>query len=135
MTMTSENRKAILSDHRLCVVGYDRKGGPPALSPVYYVLDGDDLLISTTATRAKAKAIRRNPEVSLCVLGEEMPHPYLTVYGKGRIETEGAVDLMMRIGEKMLGRPIPETARPTLEDRAREEHRVVLRVTPVSTLP
>jgi PPOX class probable F420-dependent enzyme len=133
--MISEERRAILSEHRLCVVGYDRRVGPPALSPVYYVLDGDDLLISTTATRAKAKAIRRNPQVSLCVLGEKTPHPYLTIYGRGRIEEEGAVDLMMRIGEKMLGRPIPETARPALEDRAREERRVVLRVTPESTLP
>lgn len=136
--MTSEERRAFLSENRLCIVGYGRKDGPPALSPVYYVLDGDDLLISTTATRAKAKAVRRNPQVSLCVIGDVpwgMPHPYLTIYGRARIETDGAVDLMMRVGEKMLGRPIPEDARPSLEDRAREEHRVVMRVTPEAYVP
>ncbi len=133
--MTSEERRAFLSENRLCIVGYGRKDGPPALSPVYYVMDGDDLVISTTATRAKAKAVRRNPQVSLCVIGEGMPHPYLTVYGRARIESDGAVDLMMRVGEKMLGRPIPEDARPSLEDRAREEHRVVMRVTPERYVP
>ncbi len=130
--MTPEERQAFLSAHRLCIVGFPRRDGPPALSPAYYVMDGDDLLVSTTATRAKAKAVRRNPQLSLCVLGEQPPFPYLTVYGRGRIEEEGAVDLMMRIGERMTGTPIAESARPAIERRAEEEGRVVLRVTPES---
>jgi len=130
--MTPEERRAFLESHRLCVVGYGREGRPPALSPVYYALDGDDIVISTTASRAKAKAVRRRPQVTLCVLGEAPPFPYLTVYGRGRIEEDGAVDAMMRIGEKMSGRPVPESARPAVEERARQEGRVVLRVTPES---
>jgi PPOX class probable F420-dependent enzyme len=128
--MTGDQRE-FLNTHRLCVVGYERASGPPALSPVYYVMDGDDLLISTTRTRAKAMVIAHNPEVSVCVLGEQMPFPYLTVYGRGRIDEEGAVDAMMRIGERMTGNPVPESAREAVEQRAREEQRVVLRVTPV----
>jgi nitroimidazol reductase NimA-like FMN-containing flavoprotein (pyridoxamine 5'-phosphate oxidase superfamily) len=77
--VTPEERKAFLSEHRLAIVGAERKDAPPQLSPVYYVMDGDDLLISTTATRAKAKVIRRNSPVSVCVLGEQPPFPYLTV--------------------------------------------------------
>ncbi len=133
--MTPEERKTFLAEHRLCVVGYERESGPPALSPVYYVMDGDDLLISTTASRAKAKAVRRSPEVSVCVLGEAMPFPYLTVFGRGSIEEDGAPDLMMRVGEKMSGNPIPEAARPAIEQRARDEGRVVLRVTPERFVP
>ena len=127
--MTDDQRQ-FLQSHRLCIVGYERQSGPPALSPVYYVMDGDDVLISTTKTRAKGKVIARHPEVSLCVIGEEMPFPYLTVYGRGRIEDEGAAEAMMRIGEKMTGNPVPESARPAVEERARSEQRVVLRVTP-----
>ena len=133
--MTPEERTKFLADHRLCVVGYARETGPPALWPVYYAVDGDDLLISTTATRAKAAAIRRNPQVSVCVLGEAMPFPYLTVYGRGRIETAGAVDAMMKVGERMTGNPIPESARPAVEKRAQDEQRVVLRVTPEGFVP
>lgn len=133
--MTPEERKAFLREHRLAVVGVERREAPPQLSPIYYVMDGDDLLISTTATRAKAKIIRRDPRVSVCVLGEEPPFPYLTVYGRGRIEDEGAVDVMMAVGEKMIGGPVPESARPSLEERAKREERVVLRVMPESFFP
>ncbi len=133
--MTPEERKAFLSEHRLAIVGAERKDAPPQLSPVYYVMDGDDLLISTTATRAKAKVIRHNSRVSICVLGEQPPFPYLTVYGRGRIETEGAVDVMMAVGGAMAGNPLPESMRPAIEQRAEKEQRVVLRVTPQSYFP
>lgn len=133
--MTPEERAKFLAEHRLCVVGYARSDGPPSLSPVYYVMDGNDLVISTTRTRAKAKAVRRDPAVSVCVLGEQMPFPYLTVYGMARIEEGDAAGLMMRIGERMTGRPVPDSARAGMEQRARDEGRVILRVTPVGFVP
>ena len=133
--MTPEERKVFLQEHRLAIVGVERLDAPPQLSPVYYVMDGDDLLISTTETRAKAKVIRRNSPVSVCVLGEQPPFPYLTVYGSGRIETDGAVDVMMAVGGAMAGNPLPESVRPAIEERAKTEERVVLRVTPQSYFP
>lgn len=129
--MTGEERE-FLKANRLVIVGLNRKAGPPHLTPVYYVLDGDDLLMSTTASRLKAKAVRRNPDVSLCVIGEQPPFPYLLIYGRGTVEEEGAVDTMMQVGARMTGNPVPESARPALEERARKEGRVVLRVRPES---
>ena len=126
----SDEQRAFLQDHRLCVFGYRRKDGPPSLTPVYYVLDGDDLVISTTASRGKAKAVARDPEVSVCVLEEQMPFSYLTVFGRARIEEDGAADVMRRIGEVMTGNAVPDAALPALEERAKNEGRVVLRVTP-----
>ncbi len=130
--MTPEEEKAFLEGHRLCVFAFRRKDGPPSLTPVYYYMDGGDIVISTTATRAKAKAVRRDPEVTVCVLEEKSPFSYLTVYGRARIEEQGAVDVMMKVGEKMTGAPVAESMRPAIEERARKEQRVVLRVTPVS---
>lgn len=133
--MTPEERRTFLAEHRLCVVGYGRAAGPPALSPVYYAMDGDDMLVSTTHSRAKARAIGRNPQVSICVLAEQMPFAYLTVYGRGRIEETHVVETMMKVGERMSGNPIPEAARPAIEKRAQDEGRVVLRVTPERFVP
>ena len=133
--MTPEERKAFLREHRLAIVGVERKDAPPQLSPVYYVMDGDDLLISTTTTRAKAKVIRQNSRVSVCVLGEQQPFTYLTVYGRGQIETDGVVDVMMAVGGAMAGNPLLESMRPAIEERAKKEQRVVLRVTPQSYYP
>ncbi len=133
--MTPEERRQFLERHRLCVLGVERKGRPPHLSPVYYVLDADDLLISVTATRAKTALIRKSGRLSLCVLHEEFPFPYLRVEGSARIEKDGAVDLLMRVGEKMTGNPIGEAMRPSVEERAQRERRVVLRVTPETYYP
>lgn len=133
--MTPEERREFLESHRLAVLGVARTSGPPHLSPVYYALDGDELLVSVTETRVKTALIRRAGRLTLCVLHEEFPFPYLRIEGRGRIEPEGAVDVMMRIGEKMQGRPVPESARPAIEERARNERRVVLRVTPESYYP
>lgn len=130
--MTPEERSEFLKTHRFCVVGYGRQAGPPSLSPVYYVMDGDDLLISTQANRAKAKAALRNPEMTVCVLGEQPPFPYVTIYGRATIEADGAVDLMARLGEVISGQPVPAAARPALEERAKAEERVVLRFRPQS---
>ena len=126
-----------LEAHRLSVIAIERKAGPPSLSPVYYVLDGDDILISTTARRFKGRAVKRHPDVTLCVLAEEFPFPYLTVYGTATIEDGGAPELMARIGQKMFGAPIDSATMPAIVERARQEQRVVLRVTPTgfSTRP
>ena len=128
--MDAAERREFVRTHRTCVFGYERQSGPPSMSIVYYVMDGDDILISTMRDRAKAKAVARNPDVSLCVLTETWPFTYLLVYGKAKLETDGAVDLMMRIGELMSGQPLPEAARPGVEAMAQKEGRVVLRITP-----
>jgi PPOX class probable F420-dependent enzyme len=124
----TDEQRAFLNNNRLVIVGIGRKAGAPQMSPVYYAMDGDDIIISTTASRFKAKAIRRNPDVSLCVMAEQPPFPYLLVYGKGTIEERGAADVMMKVGERMTGNPVPEAARPAVEQRAKDEGRVVLRV-------
>jgi PPOX class probable F420-dependent enzyme len=129
--MTPEERRAFLADNKFCIVAYARRAGPPAVTPVYYVMDGDDLIISTTRARAKAKALAARPDVTICVIDDWTPaRRYLTVYGRARIEDEGAADAMYRIGSAMQGTPLPESVRPALEERAKAEQRIVLRITP-----
>jgi hypothetical protein len=105
------------------------------MSIVYYVMDGDDILVSTMAARGKAKAVRRHPKVSLCVLGEKWPPTYLVVYCDAKVETEddAVVDLMMRIAGVMAGNPMPESVRPMIAEGAKREDRVVLRLRPYAT--
>ena len=77
--MTAEERREFVRAHRTCVFGYGRKHDGPSMTIVYYVMDGDDILVSTMAERGKAKAVRRNPKVSLCVMDEKWPPTYLQV--------------------------------------------------------
>lgn len=68
--MDRDERRMFVREHRTCVLGYARQQHGPAMTVVYYVTDGDDILVSTMAARSKAKAVDRDPQVSLCVLGE-----------------------------------------------------------------
>src|SRR5262249_2926316 len=118
--------------HRTCIFGYNRKNDGPAMTVVYYVLDGDDLLISTMAARAKALAVRRNPKVSLCILDENWPLTYLQVYGDATLE-EGlgeAVHVLRRVIDLRGEKDEQADRRPEMERMAREENRVVIRGRP-----
>jgi PPOX class probable F420-dependent enzyme len=133
--MNREERRAFVAKHRTAVFGTNRKSDGPAQSIVYYVSDGDDLLVSTMGERAKAKSVARNGKVSLCVLDEHWPPTYLVVYCDARIEREprGVTDLMMRIAGVMAGKQMPESVRPLVEQGAQKEGRVVVRLTPYAT--
>jgi len=133
--MDANERREFVKSHRTAVFGYQRKEHGPAMSIVYYVMDGDDILVSTMAARAKAKAVRRNPQVSLCVLDENWPPTYMVVYCDAQVETgeDAVVDLMMRIAGVMAGNPLPDSVRPMVAEGARREDRVVLRLRPYAT--
>lgn len=133
--MTAEERREFVRAHRTCVFGYGRKHDGPSMTIVYYVMDGDDILVSTMAERGKAKAVRRNPKVSLCVMDEKWPPTYLQVYCDASVETEleAATDLMMRIAGVMAGQPMPESVRGQVRRGALAEKRVVLRLRPYET--
>ena len=133
--MDQEERKEFVAGHRTAMFGFGRKNDGPAMSIVYYVVDEGDILVSTMAERGKAKAVARNPKVSLAILDEQWPPTYLLVYGDARIETEidAATDLSMRIAGVMAGEPMPEEVRPAVREGSIKEDRVVLRITPYSS--
>src|SRR5262245_6318295 len=133
--MTPAERREFVRAHRTAIFGYGRKEHGPSMSVVYYVMDGDDILVSTMAGRGKAKAVKRKAKVSLCVLDEQWPPTYLLVYCDARVETDerATVDLMLRIAGVMAGTEMPESARPMIEQAARIENRVVLRLRPYAT--
>lgn len=133
--MNREERKAFVKQHRTAVFGYGRKQDGPAQSIVYYVTDGDELLVSTMGARAKAKAVERLGQVSLCVLDEQWPPTYVVVYCDAKIEREpkAVTDLMMRIAGVMAGKQMPESVRPMVEQGAQKEGRVVVRLAPYAT--
>jgi hypothetical protein len=106
------------------------------MSVVYYVpTDDDELLVSTMAARGKARAVARNPKISLCVLDERWPFAYLQVYADAVVDADPdlVVDVMMAVGGRMSGEPLPAEARPVVAAMAAEENRVVVRCRPYAT--
>jgi PPOX class probable F420-dependent enzyme len=133
--MNQEERRQFVHDHRTCIFGYARKSHGPAMTVVYYVVEGDELLVSTMAQRGKAKAVARDGRVSLCVLDERWPLTYLQVYGNGVVDHDPglAADVLIRVVGLMAGEDVPAERRPQLAQMARDEQRVVVRVRPYAT--
>jgi Pyridoxamine 5'-phosphate oxidase len=133
--MTPDERRQFVLDHRTAIFGHGRAHHGPAMSIVYYSAQPDEIVVSTMAERAKAKAVARNPKVSLCVLDEQWPPSYLQVYCEARIETDFGfvVDVMMRIAGVMAGVPMSQDVRPAVEHGARIEQRVAIRLRPYAT--
>lgn len=133
--MNGAERRDFVRSHRTAIFGYNRREHGPALTAVYYVMDGDDLLVSTMTSRGKAKAVRRDPHVSMCVLDEKWPPRYILVYGTAKIETdfEVVVAHLVKIMELMAERALPPDTRQHCEEIVRREDRIILRVTPYMT--
>jgi PPOX class probable F420-dependent enzyme len=134
--MLPSERQEFVRTHRTCVFGYRRAKDGPAMSVVYYIpTDDDELLVSTMASRAKARAVARDPKVSLCILDERWPFAFLQVYADAVVERDRdlVVDVMMASGWRMSGSQLDEKLRPIVEAKAIEEDRVVLRCRPYAT--
>src|SRR5215471_1176358 len=138
--MDREERKAFVRTHRTCVFGYNRRRDGPAMSIVYYMMDGpDDLLISTIAERAKAKAVQRNSKISILALDEKWPPTYVQLYCDARVEATmesdppRVIDSLMALYALMAGKPMPESARENAAETAKREKRIILRLRPYAT--
>lgn len=58
-----------------------RVDGRPHVAPVWFVLDGDDVVFMTGGDTLKGKALQRDPRVSFAVDLEEPPYAFAMVEG------------------------------------------------------
>lgn len=137
--LSPAERRQFVRDHRTAIFAYGRKTDGPAMTALYYVTDGDDILITTMRARAKAKAVRRNPKVSLCILDEKWPPTYMTVFCDAVIDAtveddlDAVTDVALRIGAVMANRPLDDSARKDAAAMVVREDRIVVRLRPYST--
>ena len=79
--------------------------GHPHVMPVWFVLDGQDIVFNTGASTVKGKHILRDGRVSLCVDDERPPFSFVHIRGTAVAE-EDAPDLVRwatRIGARYMG--------------------------------
>jgi hypothetical protein len=116
-----------LDAHRVGVLATVDDVAMPRQSVVYYVRDGERLLISTESKRLKARDVRRSGWASLCVLGHERPHPSAVFSGPAEILTEdigpATARIMQRIGD------LPEPPEAQSDEALAAIDRVILAIT------
>lgn len=69
-------------------LAYTASDGRPLVVPIWFVVDGARLAFNTGADTAKARAMHRDPRVSLCVDLPEPPYGFVTVQGRAELSDD-----------------------------------------------
>ena len=105
-TMTPDEVRAFLSHGtRTAKVATSGPGGQPHVMPVWFVLDGEELVFTTGGESVKARNLRRDPRAAV-VVDEEIA-PYAFVHVRGRVtlseNLEELLPFATAIGDRYMG--------------------------------
>ena len=97
-----EIRAFLLTGTRTGKLGVAMRRGQPHVMPIWFVLDGDDVVFTTHADTVKGRWIRADGRVSLCV--DEEVAPYAFVHLRGRAAYSEDLDEMLHWASLIGGR-------------------------------
>jgi len=82
-----------------------REDGRPHVVPIWYDLDGDNLVFTTGEMTVKAKNMKRDPRVSLSVDDQTPPYSFVTIEGTVSFsnDPEELLHWATRIGGRYMG--------------------------------
>jgi len=100
-----EAREFLTYGTRTAKLATTRLDGRPHVVPVWFVVDGEDVVFMTGASSVKGRALRRDPHVCLCVDDENPPFSYVMVEGQASVTDDGGEMLRMAtaIGRRYMG--------------------------------
>jgi PPOX class probable F420-dependent enzyme len=104
--MTDEEWRAFVSEGtRTAKLSTVRADGSPHIAPVWFVLDGGDILFNTGKDTVKGRNLARDGRVALCVDDERPPFSFVTVQGRVELSEDPAelLDSATRIGRRYMG--------------------------------
>jgi PPOX class probable F420-dependent enzyme len=100
-----EWRSFVAAGTRLAHVALARADGRPHVSPVCFVLDGDELAFVLSPGSVKGKSLARDGRIAVCVSDERQPYSFVTVEGRARTSAEP--DHVIHIGTGIADRYYP----------------------------
>ncbi|MFI7586793.1 PPOX class F420-dependent oxidoreductase [Spongisporangium articulatum] len=98
-------RTFLTEGHRTGMLAWVARDGRPLAVPVWFVMDGDDLVFNTGDHSAKAHAMQRDPRVCLTVDLPEPPYKFVQVQGTVTISDDLAemLPFSTAIGGRYMG--------------------------------
>ncbi|HEV7627601.1 MAG TPA: PPOX class F420-dependent oxidoreductase [Streptomyces sp.] len=65
-----------------------RADGSPHVAPVWFVLDGDDVVFNTGEDTVKGRNLARDGRVSICVDDERPPYAFVVLQGRAELSSD-----------------------------------------------
>jgi hypothetical protein len=104
--MTDEQWRAFVSaGTRTAKLSTVRADGRPHLAPIWFLLDGEDVVFTTAASSVKGRNLARDPRVSLCVDDDRPPFAFVVLEARASLSEDPAelLDWAVRIGGRYMG--------------------------------
>ena len=74
-------REFITAGTRTGKLAVTRADGRPHVTPVWFVLDGDNVVFTTNQSGVKARALNRDPRATMCVDDQAPMYSYVMIEG------------------------------------------------------
>lgn len=126
MTALADSVQAFLDEQVVGVLATRSAAGRVHQSIVYYARFGDELLISTEASRRKARDVEETGWASVCVMGHERPFPSVAVSGAATIRRDGIGPATAQVAQRMLA--LDEPPEPQSDEALAGVGRVIIAV-------
>jgi PPOX class probable F420-dependent enzyme len=127
--MTDEQARAFLAEgKRTGKLATTRADGRPHVAPIWFVLDGPDLVFTTGADTVKGRTLRRDPRAALAVDLEQPPFAFVMVEGSVRLSTD--LDEMLPLSIAIARRYVGESEAEAFGRRNAVEGEMLVRLHP-----
>ncbi len=126
--LTDEARAFLLQGTRTGKLATVRADGSPHVAPIWFLLDGDDLVLTTGADTAKGRNLRRDPRVAISVDDERPPFAFCVVFGTAALSEDP--DELLRWATAIGGRYMGAERAEELGRRNGVPGELLVRVTP-----
>jgi PPOX class probable F420-dependent enzyme len=124
----NEARAFLLEGTRTGKLATVRRDGRPHVVPIWFCLEGDDLIFTTAAKSVKARSMRRDGRVCVCVDDEDPPFSYVMV--EGEASTSDDPDELLRWATRIGGRYMGPDRAEEFGRRNAVEGELLVRVRP-----
>lgn len=128
-TMSDDERRAfLLAPGRTGHLATVRRDGRAHVAPVWFTLDGDDVLFNTGADTVKARNLRRTGRGALSV---DLPvHPYGFVHLEGPVQVDDDHEGFREWSRIIAARYVPHDEVDAYADRNAVPGELLVRLTP-----
>ncbi|MCK5710682.1 MAG: PPOX class F420-dependent oxidoreductase [Deltaproteobacteria bacterium] len=109
-----------------------REDGRPHVVPIWYGLDGDNLVFTTGESSIKAKNMKRDPRVSISIDDQTPPYSFVTI--EGTISFSKDPEEMLYWATRIGGRYMGEDKAEAFGKRNASEGEVLVTVKPVKII-
>ncbi|WP_328869690.1 PPOX class F420-dependent oxidoreductase [Streptomyces sp. NBC_00287] len=101
----TEWREFVSHGTRTAKLSTVRADGSPHVAPIWFLLDGDEVVFNTGSTSVKGRNLARDGRVALCVDDDRPPFDFVVLQGKAQIsqDPEQLRHWAARIGARYMG--------------------------------